>query len=282
MKNKILNLLLSVKKNWKTAPDGRFIPFREIVSLAVGGIGVKFIVYCVSTMILSVGNTLIGNTIGIPPTSIYFIYILSVVASFPLTGLRAKMIDNSKSMKGKYRPYILTMGLPTVLLGIGFIWAPYELMSMPVKCITVLLFNIGFQFFYNFLLDANDSIINVLSPNSIERTDVYAVKSVIENISPSIASIFLPIVAKAITGDNTLYDITVYRVLYPPMLIVGFLVSIIIYVNTEERIVQPKNHTVSMSFIDSFRAVARNKYFWIISLAGWIGFLEGSFGTILG
>ncbi len=282
MKNKVLNLLLSIKKHWKIAPEGRFIPFKEIVSLAVGGIGVKFIVYCVSTMILSVGNTLIGNTIGIPPTSIYFIYILSVVASFPLTALRAKMIDNSKSMKGKYRPYILTMGLPTVLLGIGFIWAPYEIMSMPVKCLTVLLFNIGFQFFYNFLLDANDSIINVLSPNTIERTDVYAVKSVIENISPSIASIFLPIVAKAITGDNTLYDMTVYRVLYPPMLIVGFFVSLIIYVNTEERIVQPKNHTVSMSFLDSFRAVARNKYFWIISLAGWIGFLEGSFGTIMG
>ncbi len=282
MKNKILNLLLSIKKYWKTAPDGRFIPFKEIVSLAVGGIGVKFIVYCVSTMILSVGNTLIGNTIGIPPTSIYFIYILSVVASFPLTALRAKMIDNSKSMKGKYRPYILTMGLPTVLLGIGFIWAPYEMMSMPIKCVTVLLFNIGFQFFYNFLLDANDSIINVLSPNTIERTDVYAVKSVIENLSPSIASIFLPIVAKMITGDNTLYDMRVYRVLYPPMLIVGFLISIIIYVNTEERIVQPKNHTVSMSFLDSFRAVARNKYFWVISLAGWIGFLEGSFGTIMG
>lgn len=282
MKNKILNLLLSVKTHWKTAPDGRFIPFKEIASLAVGGIGVKFIVYCVSTMILSVGNTLIGNTIGIPPKSIYFIYILSVVASFPLTALRAKMIDNSKSMKGKYRPYILTMGLPTVLLGIGFIWAPYEMMSMPIKCLTVLLFNIGFQFFYNFLLDANDSIINVLSPNTIERTDVYAVKSVIENISPSIAGIFLPIVARLITGDNTLYDMRVYRVLYPPMLVVGFLVSVIIYVNTEERIVQPKNHTVSMSFVDAFRAVARNKYFWIISLAGWIGFLEGSFGTIMG
>ena len=282
MKNKITNLFSSLKKYWKTAPDGRFIPFKEIVSLAVGGIGVKFIVYCVSTMIISVGNTLLGNTIGIEPKPMYFIYVLSVIASFPLTGLRARMIDSARSMKGKYRPYILTMGLPTVLLGIGFIWAPYEIMSPFVKCLVVLLFNIGFQFFYNFLLDANDSIINVLSPNSIERTDVYAVKSVIENISPSIASIFLPLVAKAITGDNTLYDMTVYRVLYPPMLIVGFLVSIIIYVNTEERIVQPKNHTVSMSFLDAFRAVARNKYFWIISLAGWIGFLEGSFNTILG
>ena len=55
------------------------------------------------------------------------------------------------------------------------------------------------------------------------------VKSVIENISPSIASIFLPLVAKAITGDNTLYDMRVYRFLYPPMLIAGFLISIIIY-----------------------------------------------------
>ena len=89
MKTKALNLLLSVKNNWKTAPEGRFIPFKEIISLAVGGIGVKFIVYCVSTMILSVGNTLIGNTIGIPPTAIYFIYILSVISSFPLTALRA-------------------------------------------------------------------------------------------------------------------------------------------------------------------------------------------------
>jgi Na+/melibiose symporter-like transporter len=276
------NPIKMLKTNWKTPAEGRFIPLKEIVSLAVGGIGVKFIVFCISNMIISIGNSLIGNTIGIPPTAIYVIYIISVLAGFPLTGLRAKMIDASKSLKGKYRPYILTMGIPSVILGIGFIWAPYEIMSTPVQCLTVLLFNIGFQFFYNFLLDANDSIINVLSPNTIERTDVYAVKSVIENISPSIAGIFLPIVAKMITGDNTLYDMRVYRVLYPPMLIVGFLVSIIIYVNTEERIVQPKNHTVGMGFVDSFRAVARNKYFWIISLAGWIGFLEGSFGTIMG
>ncbi len=282
MEDKILNLITSLKKHWKTAPEGRFIPFKEIASLAVGGIGVKFIVYCVSTMILSVGNTLIGNTIGIPPTAIYVIYIVSVISGFPLTALRAKMIDSSRSLKGKYRPYIITMGIPTVLLGIGFIWMPYENMSMVTKCAVVLLFNIGFQFFYNFLLDANDSIINVLSPNTIERTDVYAVKSVIENISPSIASIFLPLVAKAITGDNTLYDMRVYRILYPPMLAVGFLVSILIYVNTKERIVQPRNRVVQMSFMDALRAVAGNKYFWIVSLAGWIGFLEGSFGTILG
>lgn len=282
LKEKAVSLITSVKENWKTPPKGRYIPFKEIVSLSVGGIGVKFITYCVGNMIISIGNSLIGNTIGIDPSAMYVIYIISVLSGFPLTALRARMIDNAKSMKGKYRPYIISMGIPTVLLGIGFIWMPYEHMNLTAKCITVLLFNIGFQFFYNFMTDAYDSLPNVLSPNTIERTDVNAVKAVVENLSPSIASIFLPIVAKLITGDNTLYDLKVYRVLYPPMLIVGFAISVLVYVNTQERIVAPKNHVIQISFFDAFRAVARNKYFWIISLAGWIGFLETSFNTIMG
>ncbi len=282
MKQKILSLFNLVKNNWTTPPEGHYIPFKEIVSLSAGGIGVKFIMYCVGNMIISIGNSLIGNTIGIDPSAIYVIYIISVISGFPLTALRARMIDNCKSSKGKYRPYILSMGIPTVILGILFIWMPYESMSLTSKCVAVLLFNIGFQFFYNFYTDAYDSLINVLSPNTIERTDVYAVKAVIENLSPSIANIFLPLVAKIITGDNTLYDLRVYRYLYPPMLIVGFLISVLVYVNTEERIVQPGSRVIRISFIDAFRAVVKNKYFWIISLAGWIGFLESSFNTIIG
>ncbi len=280
--DKSKNLLGSLKKYWKTPPEGRFVPFKEIAAIATGGMGVKFIVYCVSNMIISIGNVLIGNTIGITPSAMYVIYIISILSGFPLTALRANMIDNTRSMKGKYLPYILKMGIPSVLLGIGFIWAPYESMSMTVKCATVLLFNIGFQFFYNFYNDAYESLINVISPNTIERTDIYAVRSVVENFSPSIAGIFLPIAARLITGNNTLYDLRVYRVLFPPMLIVGFAVSMLVYVNANERIVQPKSRIIQVRFADAFRAVARNKYFWIISLAGWIGFLEGSFAQILG
>lgn len=282
LKEKIMSFFMSLKNNWKIPPEGRFIPFKEIVSLSVGGIGVKFIMYCVGNMIISIGNSLIGNTIGIDPSAIYVIYIISVLSGFPLTALRARMVDNCKSMKGKYRPYIISMGIPTVVLGCLFIWMPYENMSLTAKCITVLLFNIGFQFFYNFYTDAYDSLVNVLSPNTIERTDVYAVKSVVENISPSIANIFLPLVAKLITGDNTLYDLRVYRVLYPPMLIISFVISVLVYVNTNERIVQSDSHIIRISFVDAFRAVMKNKYFWIISFAGWLGFLENSFNTIIG
>lgn len=258
------------------------MPYKEIASLSFGGIGVRFIVYCVSQMILSINNTLIGNTIGINPTSMYVIYIISLLSGFPLTALRARMIDNTRSMKGKYRPYLISMGIPTVLLGIGFVWAPYESMTMFAKCATVLAFNIGFQFFYCFYTDAYDSIINVLSPNSIERSDVLSIKSVVENLSPSIAGIFLPLVAKAITGNDTLYDIKIYRVLFPPMLIISFFISLVVYMNTEEKIVRAKTHVIHVKFIDALREVAKNKYFWIISLAGWLGFLESAFNNIMG
>ena len=94
--------------------------FKEIASLSGGGIGVRAITYCVSQMILSVGNSLIGNTIGIDPIPLYIIYVISLLSGFPLTALRARMIDNTRSMKGKYRPYLITMGIPTTVLGMAF------------------------------------------------------------------------------------------------------------------------------------------------------------------
>ena len=255
--------------------------FKEIASLAIGGLGIQFVVFCAQNMIISIGNTLISNTIGIAPKPMYIIYILSVILSFPLTALRGKIIDSSKSKKGRYRPFILSMGLPTAILSIGFVYMPYERMSMIAKCVTVLLFNIGLQFFYMFYYDVDSSIINVLSPNTYERSDVTSIKSVINSFAPTLGNIILPLVARAITGENTLVDIRIYRAFYPPMIIFGFFLGLLVYFNTEEKIVQAKTHTVKIKFTDAFRAVVRNKYFWIISLAGWIGFLENAVQNIM-
>ncbi len=271
-----------VKTYWKVPPLNNYMNFKEIVSLAGGGIGVKFIITCVSAVLLSATNVFVGNTIGIEPMNMYFIYILAVIISFPLTMLRAYIIDNARNRKGKYRPYILTMGLPTIILSIGYFWMPYEKMgSQALKCAVVLLFNIGFQFFYNFLYDAYDNYIVVLSPNTQERANVSSIKSVTDSFAPTITNAIIPLLATSIIGTNNLNDIRLYRYIWPPVLIIGFLLSVIIYVNTEEKIVQAKTHVVQIKFIDALRAVAKNKYFWVISLAGWLGFLEGAYSSIL-
>ncbi len=270
-----------VRLYWKTPPHGRYMPFKEIASLAVGGMGVKFICYAVQLMLLSVGNTLIGNTIGIPPRELYVIYIISVLSGFPLTGIRARMVDNARNKKGRFRPYIFTMAIPTVILAMGFTWMPYEQMNMFWKCFTVLAFNIGFQFFYMMMFDSYTNIINVLSPNTYERSDAYSVTGIVDSFAPTIIGFIMPLLAQWITGQNTIYDMRIYRAVFPPILLAGLLLTIFIYVNTEEKVVQAKTHVIQIKFMDSLRAVAKNKYFWIISLAGWIGFLESSFATIL-
>lgn len=281
VKGKITDGVSKLKTYWKTPPQGRYMSFREIVSLSVGGLGVKFVVYCVQYMILGASNTLIGNTIGISPKPMYAIYLLSVFAGIPLAPLRAHIIDNVHHKKGKYRPYVLSMGLPTAILGIGFVWMPYEHMTMLWKCVTVLLFNIGFQFFYLFYYDVDVSIINVLSPNTIERSDVNSIKSVTDSFAPTIGNFIVPLLASVITGENTLVDMRIYRWVYPPMIIFGFLLGLLMYFNTEEKIVQPKNHTVNIKFADALKAVMRNKYFWIISMATWIGFLETAVQSVM-
>ena len=123
-------------------------------------------------------------------------------------------------------------------------------------------------------------MIHVLSPNTQERTDVLAIKSVVYSLAPSIMNIVLPIIAQ-VAANNNLYDIKVYRISYPIFAIIGMLLTVVVYANTKEKIVQAKTHTIQISFIDSFKAVAKNKYFWIIALAGWIGFLESAYGNIL-
>ena len=275
-------LLKKVKTYWRAPAEGRYMPIREIAAVSLGGLGVRFITNTVVTMIVSTGNVLIGNTIGIPPMPLYFMYLFSVLVNIPLTTLRAKIVDYSHLTTGKYRPFVFFTAIPTALLGIGFVLAPYDRMTLLGKCAVVLAFNVGFQFFYYFLYDSNENLVNVLSPNTYERSDVYSVKSIVDSLAPSITNIIVPLIAKAVTGEETIYDMRVYRAVYPPILVVGVLLSVFIYAGTREKIVQPKNHRIRTPFFDTLKTVARNKYFWIISLASCLGFLEASFFNVLG
>lgn len=280
--SQIKNGISKVKTYWKTPPLGNYMNFKEIIALAGGGIGVKFIITCVSAVMISATNVFVGNTIGIEPMNMYYIYLISVLVSFPLTMLRANIVDNTRNRKGKYRPYIVSMGLPTVLLSIGYFWMPYEKMESQItKSIVVLLFNIGFQFFYNFLYDAYDNYVVVLSPNTQERANVSSIRAVTDSFAPTLTNVIIPMLATNLIGTSNLNDIRIYRYIWPPILIIGFFLSVIIYVNTEEKIVQAKTHIVRIKFMDALRAVAKNKYFWIISLAGWLGFLENAYSNIL-
>lgn len=280
IKAKARDLATNAKLYWNRPPVGRYMTYKEIVSFSGGGIGVYAVITVVGQMILSTGNVLIGNTIGVDPRTMYVLFVLGVLSGFPLTALRANIIDNTRNKKGRYRPFIVRMGIPCVLLSIAFVWMPYGSMPPYMKYGVILLFNIAFQFFFNFFRDSYENLIYVLSPNSQERTDVVAIKAVTYSLAPSIIGPMMPLLAGWLT-DGNLNDIRLYRYAYPPIAIIGMLISMVVYFNTREKIVQAKTHIIQIKFIDAFRAVAKNKYFWILSMAGWLGFLEGAQGQIL-
>lgn len=280
--NQIKKLVSDAKVYWKRPMPGRYMPFKEIFAYSFGGIGMYFMIYCIQQLTLSTTNLIIGNAIGIEPNFMYILYALSIIISFPCTAIRANIIDNARSKKGKYRPYMLYMAFPTALIVVGMVWTPYEMISSQiVKGIIVLLFNVGIQFFYMFFYEGYENLIMVLSPDSQERTDVLTIKSIVYSLAPSIATAVLPIVASWVTDDGSITDLNVYRVLYPPFAIIGLVCTVYIYANTQEKIVQAKTHVVRIKFMDALRAVAKNKLFWVISLAGWVGFLENTYGQML-
>lgn len=131
-----------------------------------------------------------------------------------------------------------------------------------------------------FFYESYENLIMVLSPDTQERANVLTIKSVVYSMAPSIATAVLPLVAKVAT-NNDLYDMKLYRILYPPFAILGVICSVYIFANTQEKIVQARSHVVQIKFLDAVRAVAKNKLFWVISLAGWIGFLESTYGNML-
>ncbi|MDE6470855.1 MAG: MFS transporter [Eubacterium sp.] len=279
--SQIKKTVSDAKVYWKRPMPGRYMPFKEIFAYSFGGIGIYFLIYCVQQLMLSTTNVIIGNAIGISPTIMYVIYVISIIISFPATAIRANIIDNARSKKGKYRPYMLSMALPSCLLVVGMVMVPYEKISNQIiKAVIVLLFNVGFQFFYMFFYDSYENLIMVLSPDTQERADVLTIKSVVYSLAPSIATAVLPLVAQVATNGD-LYDMKLYRILYPPFAIIGVICAVYIFANTQEKIVQARTHVVQIKFFDAIRAVAKNKLFWVISLAGWVGFLENTYGNML-
>ena len=294
LKEKALEGISKVKTYWKTPMAGRYMTFREIAAYSGGGIGAYMIITMGTACLLAANNTLLSSVLGIAPMDLYVMYVIAVLANIPLTAVRANIIDNTRNKAGKYRPYIVTMAIPAAIICVTMVWFPYDALATIfgdrvilgkslayiAKCAIVMVLNLLLHFFYYFFYDGYENLIHVLSPNSQERADVASVKSIVYSFAPTVVNLFTPLIAQHLFKSNST-DIRVYRLLYPVLAVLGILLCIVVYKHTEEKIVQARTHVVQIKFTDALKAVAKNKYFWIISLAGWIGFLESSYGNIM-
>lgn len=279
LKEKVSTTSNNVVLHWKTPALGKYVSYKEIIAYGVGGMGVQFVMFFCSLIALSATSFLVGNTIGIKPMHLQYMAVASTIIGFGITIGRSYIIDSARFKSGKFRPWLAITGIPTVIIAVVFVWLPYETMSYMQKVIAVFLCYNLLQCFYPFFQQAYTDLANVISPNSHERTDIVSVSSIIYSMAPSLTGLFVPMLSTLTGGLNS---ITTYRIIHPLVAVVGLLLSYVAYAGTRERIIVAESHVTQFKFSDAFRAVAKNKYFWITSLAGWLGFLEGAVGVIIG
>lgn len=277
VKELIGSSVTNLRLHWNTPPFKKYVSFKEMIAYGIGGAGTNFLTTFTGCVSLTATSFLMGSAIGLKPLDLQYLNIISTILGFFLTAFRSYVFDNTHSKRGKFRPYLLTMGIPTMAVALIFVWLPYETMEYWQKIVAVLVCYNLIQLFSPFYTTAYGDLVKVMSPDSQERTNIISISSIVLSMAPTITGLVIPILSKTTGGLNR---IGTYRIIYPAFALFGLIISYFAYFGTKERIVQAKTHVTQIKFFDAIRAIAKNKYFWITSLAGWIGFLEGATGVI--
>ena len=274
---KIKQTVSSVKEHWSTPPEGRYIPYKEILAYSVGGIGVKFVIYTVWYISLSATSLLAGSALGLKNGDLVKLNLIATIIGLFLGPIRGLIIDNTRSSKGKFRPYLLYTGIPSAILLTIFAFLPFETMTYNQKLWSLFISYMLLQLCYPFYDQAYTTLVQVMSPNSTERADVITVSTFIYSLAPTIMGFFVPLIA-GFTGG--LEHINAYRVIMPALGIGGALIGLFSYFGTKERIIVSKDYTPKVPFFKGIGAGIANKYQWARSLTSWCILFQAGVGNV--
>lgn len=302
---KIKTGVASLKKHWKTPPEGYYVNYKEFLNMALGSGSVSFLSVIISWTTIAIN---IPMMISYFKVSTGFIFIAGIVAS--LFGLvrapiLSMMIDNSNSKKGKFKPFLPWTSVLTVICFtfIPFIpetWVSNILFSFDIPSIPIfsvaashievslgslvmfLLIQIG-TFFYTLLSQCLIGIEQTISPVSQERANIGAFKGLISNIPSSVVNIIIPLVAGIVFAgsDNPMNNIELYRWAFPICGIGGIAFVFFAYFGTEERVVVHKEYVAKVKFSDGAKQLFTNKYFWIITIFNIVVGIRGNINMYL-
>lgn len=275
---KITGLINNVKQYWNSPAEGNYVPYKEVATIGAAGFGVHWTSTLASTIGLDAANFLVGASIGLQPVHLSIMLIIANIVGMPIAFFRGWFFDNHKMKGGKFIPIMIRTPIPIVAISTLFVWLPYESWAYSTKIIVVWLFYMILQFFMCLYGEGWAFFQQVITPNAQERANVMSISQIIYSLAPTLTNLVIPTVAGLTFGMNNIWT---YRIIYPAFTIVGLIILLIFFPKLKERIVMPKRGVEYVSIIDSLREVAKNKYFWIINSAGWIGFLESAYGVLL-
>ena len=275
---KINDLLNPIKKHWHTPAEGNYVPYKEITTIGAAGFGINWAATLANAVGLSATNFLVGASIGLQPVHLQIMLILANLVSLPVGVFRGWFFDKHKLPGGKFIPILLRTPVPIVVLSTIFVWLPFERWDYWTKAVVVWLAFVAFHSLLGFYNESFTFYRQIVTPNAQERANVSSISQILYSLAPSITSLVIPTIAGLTWGMDNIWT---YRVIYPGFTVVGLVVLFIFTPKLKERLIVAKRPVEYVSLADSLREVAKNKYFWIINLGTWVGFLEGSSAILI-
>lgn len=266
--NKIKSLFTSLKNGWSTPPKGRYLTFKEMACYGFSGLGVSFIVNVITAVITATQIPYIYEIDVIHGTIIFSIVGVSNLLIQPFFG---KMLQNTKTKIGRYKPYIIGIAPVISLFVVLATWLP-QVNSMTFRvvyayctCIPVLvLWNIWYNTFY--------MIPAAMTPVSQERTDMLSPVGLIMGFAPTVMNFIIgPIRAHFMSQGR---EYMAFRLMGLISTAIGVILVFLI-LKTKERIYETPQECENISVKEGLRLVMQNKPLMIYTLAMIIGSLRG-------
>ena len=279
IKDTAIGAVKEVTSHWSKPGKGNFVSYKEVLNLGLGGMGQQFVMIMTGYLSLSAGNTLLGSTLGLRPMHLQYMAMVQTVLGIFFCILRGKIVDNTRTRYGRFRPYIALMGFPIVLLTAIFIFLPFETMGYTSRLIASFAFAITVSMVLPMFTDTYSELQTVITPNSEERTKVLAINSLIYSFAPTVAYFIIPLLSQ-LTGGYT--DIRTYRYIIVPMAVLGVSLNLFTAFGCKERVVTSQSYVQKVGVLEGVKEIYKNKHWWLRTVAGWIGFLESACGVIFG
>ena len=279
VKNAASFIITDVTSHWSKPGKGNYVSYKEILNYSIGGMGQNMLIYLLGYMALGVTNTLFASTIGIRPMHLQNMLTVQTILNIVFQIIRGKIVDNTNTRWGRFRPYLAIMGAPLAIISVIFVFLPFESMSYSDKYTAVFVFAIAISIGQPLYQTAYTNLGSVISPSTAERSKVLAISSLIYSFAPTVYQLFVPIFSN-LTGGFT--DIRTYKFIVVPIGIIGVFLSFFAFFGCKERIVSSKHFVKKVSIIGGCVAVWRNKYWWLRTVSTWFNFLEGAYLVLFG
>lgn len=280
VKSLVTGLYDEIVLHWNRPAKGNYVSYKELLNYSIGGFGRHMVLYLLTYMGLSASNTLIGSTIGIRPLHLQYMSIIQTVLGIFFAMFRGKIIDNTRTRMGKFRPYIAFMGFPLVAVACVYCFLPFDTMTYNSKLLCTFFFTMAIAMFQPMFTDTYVELGSVITPNSNERARLLTISILIASFAPTVYNFLTPLIIGGLGWSFT--DIRTYCFIVVPIAVVGVSFNLFAAFGCKERVITSKSYTQKVGLIEGMMGIYKNKYWWIKNIASIIGFLEASFGVIFG